>query len=264
MTPLAVFVELVERLGARGGNAVLISEAELGQWPSEAIHALKAQRIIVKAKAADSAVCPGCEEECLMPVITLPGGEGAARSFILCGQRDDSNRVPVTTNHLLQWRCSLELVCGFAADSLGLHRGRWQRNQVGMLEVGMVTGKKQVQMVCIEVVDRVQVVVGQNKVDLVELLAFDEGAYSLYQEMIQRLVDSSDAADKRYTPSVVRRENRKLETKALHDSWKSEYLRLKKEDPEKPDSWIANKIKKMPANREYSSETIRKIMKQNK
>ena len=49
MTPLAVFVELVERLGARGGNAVLISEAELGQWPSEAIHALKAQRIIVKA-----------------------------------------------------------------------------------------------------------------------------------------------------------------------------------------------------------------------
>lgn len=260
-TPLAVLVELVERLGACGGKAVLISEAELGQWPSEAIHALRAQRIIVKAKAADSAVCPGCEEECLMPVITLPGGEGAARSFILCEQRQDTNRVPVMTDHLLQWRCSLELVCGFVADSLGLHRGRWQPNQAGMLEIGTVTGKKRVQMVCMEVTDRVQVVVGQNKVDLVELVAFDDGVFSVHPGMIQRLVDSSNTADERYTPSVVRRENRKLGTKEIHDSWKKECQRLKKEHPEKPESWIAGKIVKMPMGKNHSVDTIRKNMK---
>ena len=264
MTPLAVLVELVEHLGACGGKAVLISEAELGQWPSEAIHALKAQRIIVKAKAADSAVCPGCEEECLMPVITLPGGEGAARSFILCGQRNDTNRVPVTTSLLLQWRCSLELMCGFVANSLGLHRDRRQQNQAGLLELGLVTGKKRVQMVCLEIIDRVLLVAGQNKVDLAELIAFDDGKFSVDEKMIQRLVDSSNTADERHTPSVVRREMRKLGTKAMHDSWKNEYLRLKKENPEQPDSWIANKIHKSPANRGYSSETIRKIMKQAK
>lgn len=261
MTPLEVLVELVDRLGGCGGHAVLISEIELCRWPGEAVHALKSQRIITKAKAADSAVCPGCEEECVMPVITLPGGEGAARSFILCEQRDDTNRVPVTTDHLLQWRCSLELVCGFVADSLGLHRGRWQQNQAGMLEIGMVTGTKRAQRICMEITDRVQVVVGQHKVDLADLVAFEDRKFSVQQGMIQRLVDSSNTADERYTPDVVRRENQKLETKALHDSWKKEYQRLKKGHPEKPDSWVAAQIRKMPLGENHSAETIRKNMK---
>jgi hypothetical protein len=261
MTPLEVLVALVDRLGACGGHAVLISEAELGCWPGEAVHALKSQHIIMKAKVADSAVCPGCEEECVMPVITLPGGEGAARSFILCEQRDDTNRVPVTTSHLLQWRCSLELVCGFVADSLGGQRGRLQRNQAGMLEIGLVTGTKRVQMICIEITDRVQAVVGQNKVDLTDLVVFEDGKYSVQQGMIQRLVDSSNTADERYTPSDIRRENRKLETKALHDSWKAQCKILSKKHSDMSDSWIAAKIAKMDIAMGRDKETIRKNMK---
>lgn len=261
MTPFEVLIELVDRLGTFSGDAVLISEAELGRWPGEAVHALKSQRIIAKAKVAGSAVCPGCEEECVMPVITLPGGEGTARSFILCEQREDTNRVPVTLEHLLQWRCSLELMSGFVAGSLGLHRGRLQRNQAGMLEIGMVTGKKRAQMVCMEITDSLQVVVGQNKVDLAELVAFDEGKFSVSQRMIQRLVDSSNTADERYTPSVVRRENRKLETKEIHDSWKKQFKFLSKKHPDMPDSWVAGKIAKMPMGKNHSIETIRKNMK---
>jgi hypothetical protein len=261
MTPLEVLVELVDRLGACGGHAALISEAELCRWPDDALHALKSQRIITKAKAADSALCPGCEEECVMPVMTLPVGEGAARSFILCELRNDTNRVAVMTNHLLQWRCSLELVCGFVADSLGLSRGRWQRNQAGMLEIGMVTGKERVQMICLEITDRVQVVVGQNKVDLADLVAFDDGKFSVHQGMIQRLVDSSNTADARYTPNVVRRASRKLKTKELHASWKKEYQRLKKKHPEMSDTWTAGKIAKMDIAQGRDAETIRKNMK---
>lgn len=261
MTALEVLIELVVRLGAGGGATVLISGAELGRWPGEAVQALKSQRIIAKAKAADSVVCPGCEEECVLPVMTLPNGEGTTRTFILCEQRDDTNRVPVSTAHLLQWRCSFELVCGFVADSLGLQRGRLQRNQAGMLEIGMVTGKQQVQMVCIEVTDRVQVVVGQNMVDLADLIAFDDGKFTVHQGMIERLVDSSNTSDKRYTPNVVRRENRKLETKALHDSWKAQYNFLSKKHPEMSDSWVAGKINKMPIGKFHSAETIRKNMK---
>ncbi len=261
MTPLEVLIELVDRLGASGSHTVVISESELGRWPGEAIHALKSQRIIGKAKAADSAVCPGCEEECVMPVITLSGGEGATRSFILCEQRDDTNRVPVTTSHLLQWRCSLELMCGFVADSLGLLRGRLQRNQAGMLEIGLVTGTKRVQMICMEITDRVQAVVGQNKVDLAELVVFEDGKYSVQQGMIQLLVDSSNTADERYSPNVVRREARKLETKDLHDSWKVQYKIFSKEHPDKSDSWIAGKIAKIDIAMGRDKETIRKNMK---
>lgn len=261
MTPLEVLMELVDRLGAGGGDTVLISGAELGRWPGEAVQALKSQRIIAKAKAANSAVCPGCEEECVLPVMTLPGGDGATRFFVLCEQRGDTNRVPVTTALLLQWRCSLEQVCGFVADSLGLQPGRWPRNQAGMVEIGMVTGKKQVQMVCLEITDRVQVVVGQNKVDLADLVAFADGKFAVHQGMIQRLVDSSNTADKRYTPSVVRRENGKLETRALHDSWKAQHKILSKKHPDMSDSWIAGKIAKMDIAMGRDAETIRKNMK---
>lgn len=128
-----------------------------------------------------------------------------------------------------------------------------------MLEIGLVTGTKRVQMICMEITDRVQAVVGQNKVDLAELVVFDDGKYSVQQGMIQLLVDSSNTADERYSPNMVRREARKLETKDLHDSWKVQYRFSPLFSSDKSDSWIAGKIAKIIA-MGRDKETIRKNM----
>lgn len=106
MTPQAVLAELLERVGAKNGRAVLVSDEELNQWPAPAVAAMKAQRLLAKARPASSAICPGCERACAMPVHTLPRASGAAASFIVCDKRSDINRVPISTERLQQWCCS--------------------------------------------------------------------------------------------------------------------------------------------------------------
>lgn len=104
MTPLEGLLELLARVGANGGAAALVSEEELSRWPAKAVRELKSQKLLVKASPPVSVVCPGCEQECIMPVYTPPAGTRPAVSFVVCDKRDDINRVTVPAERLRQWR----------------------------------------------------------------------------------------------------------------------------------------------------------------
>ena len=58
MTPRDALLDLVARVGARDGAAVRISETDVRQWPAEAVSALKAHRLLVRARPARTVVCP--------------------------------------------------------------------------------------------------------------------------------------------------------------------------------------------------------------
>jgi len=62
-------------------------------------------------------------------------------------------------------------------------------------------------------------------------------------------------------PINVRREIQKKETAALHVSWQKAYKEVKRDNPTRPDVWIARKISKMPIAQGRNVETIRKNMK---
>ena len=62
-------------------------------------------------------------------------------------------------------------------------------------------------------------------------------------------------------PILVKREARKLNTKAMYESWRIAYANLKKENPNKSDTSCAVQISKMPIGKKHSPETIRKNMK---
>jgi hypothetical protein len=94
MTPQAALIELLDRVGTRNGAAVLVSEHELSQWPSTAVAAMKARGLLAKARPASSAVCLGCERECVMPVHTPPTTTRHPATFIVCDKRSDINCVP--------------------------------------------------------------------------------------------------------------------------------------------------------------------------
>ncbi len=120
MTPLEALLELLERVGA-SRDAALVSEEELRQWPVEAVRALKTHRLLVKASPATTVVCPGCEQECTMPVDTVSAGTGkAATSFVVCDKRDDINRVAVSAERLRQWRASGAAIADVITGLLGL------------------------------------------------------------------------------------------------------------------------------------------------
>ena len=261
MTPQAALIELLGRVGASQGAVVFVNDDELSQWPADAVKAMKSQRLIVKARPASSAICSGCERDCMMPVHTLPAKTGGPSSFIICDKRSDINRVPVPTERLNQWQCGPDSVCRFVADSFGLRRSDKETASAGLWEIGIASGDKRSQMICLQGNGVLTLVAGSNMLPLAELIEYHDGTYSLDGAMVRRLVDASTTADNRYTPRNARREARKLDTQAMYDSWRKAYRALKKKRQNMSDVWYSQQIAKMDIANGRNAETIRKQMK---
>jgi hypothetical protein len=250
MTPQDALIELLARVGARNGAAVLVSAEELSQWPAAAVAAMKSQKLLARARPAVSVVCPGCERECVMPVHTSPAGPRGPASFIVCDKRDDLNRVSVSAERLMQWRCDADTVCGFIAASLGLRRGDQHPADAGLLNIGMASGDKRIQMLCLRPNGDLALVSANNAVPLAELVGYRDGKYSVDGDMIRQLMDSATTADPR-----------KLDTKAMYEGWRKAYRNLKKQRRNMTGVWYSRRIEKMDIANGRSAETIRKHMK---
>jgi hypothetical protein len=261
MRPIDTLFELLGRVGANQGSTVLVNAEELNQWPSAAVKGMKSQKLIVKASPAKSASCPGCEENCVMPVDNLPEKGGASSLFIVCDKRSDINRVPVSPEKLMQWQCSVDSVSEFVASVLDLRRPAMQKDSAGRREIGMFFGDKRGQMLCLEANGTLDLAGGNNKIPLAELIEFRDGKYFLNDAMIRQMVDASTTADPRYTPSHVKREKRKLDTQAMYKEWQKAFRDWQKKRPGMSDSWYSKQIAKMDIANGHDAETIRKRMK---
>jgi hypothetical protein len=261
MTPQSALVELLARVGASQEAAAVLNNHELNQWPETAVAAMKTQRLLTKAKPAVSAVCPGCERDCVMPVQTRTHPSRGAVSFIDCDKRSDVSRVDVPVEGLEQWRCTTDAVCGFVAASLGLRRSDKRRPaNADFLEIGMATGDKRDQMLCLQIDGELMLVAGGNRVPLADMVAYRDGAYLLDSARVGQLVDAATTAGNRYTPSNAKREARKLDTQAMYKDWQKAYRELKKERKDKPETWYSQRIAKMDIANGRSAGTIKKNM----
>jgi hypothetical protein len=260
MTPQAALIELLGRAGARNGAAILVSTEELNQWPAAAVSALKLQGLLLKARPAKSVVCPGCEQECNMPVHTLTRPNAPAASFVVCDKRSDINRVPVAAARLALWRCDAQAVCGFVAASLGVQQTTVQPSEVGLLPIGMARGDKRTQMLCLNVQGHLALVVGADAIPLADVIGFEDGSFTLDRAVIRKMVDSANTADQRHTPSIAKREARKLDTQAMYASWQKAYRSLLKKSPGKSDVWYSQQIAKTATAQGRNASTIKKHM----
>ena len=260
MKPIGALLELLARVGANQGTPILVSEKELASWPVAAVRVMKSQSLLVQASPATSVICPGCEQECVMPVYCLPAGKRPVVWFTVCDKRDDINRVPVPAEQLRQWRCASEDVSAFVAQSLGLRPTTQRKTTDGLWELGILTGRKRSQMLCLRANGDLELLAGNNAVPLTELLRYESACYAVDVVAAKRLVDAATTADSRYTPSTARRETRKLETLATYKAWKSAYRTLKKSRPDMSDVWYSQQIAKLCSNGR-SADTIRKHMK---
>ncbi len=260
MTPEAALIELLGRVGARLGESVTVSTEELSQWPSEAVAALKAQGLLLKARPAKSVVCPGCEQECSMPVHTLTRANAPAASFVVCETRSDISRVPIPLARLALWRCDAQAVCGFITASLGLVQTTVQPYEDGLLPIGMARGNKRTQMLCLRVQGHLALVVGADAIPLTDAIGFEDGGFTVDQTVIGQMVDAATTADPRHTPSTAKREARKIDTQAMYASWQKAYRTLLKKSPGKSDVWYSQQIAKTAIAQGRDASTIKKNM----
>ena len=261
MTPRDALVELVARVGARGGEAVRIREIDLRQWPMNAVSALRAHRLLVRARPAATAVCPGCEVDCVMPVQTIPARPRRAALFIVCDKRSDINRVALAAAHVRQWTCDGEAIARFVAGQLGLRRSRHGADASGTWPLGLAAGDTRRQMLGLRTRGEVAVIVADTAVPLTDLIDFDDGAYTLDTAAIRQLVDAATTADPRHTPNQARRQARRLDTQARYTRWQQAYRALKKRRPHRSDVWYARQISRQAVADGCHAETIRKHMR---
>ena len=88
---------------------------------------------------------------------------------------------------------------------------------------------------CLQIDDFCMLVAGNHALPLADLIDYHEGVFSPNDDRIRKLVDAADTAANRYTPSNVKREAYKLDTKPMYQDWQKAYRRLKKKIP---NNWI--------------------------
>lgn len=167
----------------------------------------------------------------------------------------------VPVERLTQWQCTADAVCGFIADRLALRRSGTQSASADLWEIGIASGNKRSQMLCLKADGVLALIAGSNAVPLAESIRYHDGAYLLDGAMIRQLVDSATTADDRYTPGNARREVGKLDTQARYESWQRAYRELRRKQPDMTDVWCSQKIAKMDIAQGRNAETIRKHMK---
>jgi hypothetical protein len=260
MNSSLALIDLLQRLAGNHGQEILVTKEELCQWSPVEVKALQTQGIVTKTRPASSALCPGCEEGCIKPVYRLTSSDNSAL-FVVCDNRDDTNRISIDTNILIQWRCAIEFICGFVVTCLGIHQSEKHGIEDMIFPLGTVSGNKRCHLIHLHVTAEILLKAGTSSIPLVDLVGFDGMVYSLNTIMIRQWIDASPAADNSYTPSNVRRESRKLDTQAMHEIWRKKYRQLKTEHPGMTDTWYSKKIAKLDIGNKRDSETIRKNMK---
>lgn len=259
MTPQAALIELLARVGAQGG-AVLVTVAELAQWPAPAAAALKKQEFLTRTSPATSAVCPGCENECIMPVHNRARSDGTVASFITCETRDDISQVRLSADQLQQWRCDVPAVCQFVATSLDLRQSAQQASSDTLVNIGMVLGNKRTQMLALRLQHELALTAGNSMIPLADLVSFEDGSFSVDAVLVRQMVDAAPMADSRHTPTIAKREGRKADTQAMYADWQKEYRKLRKAKPGNTENWYAKQIEKTPAAQGRNYSTIKKNM----
>lgn len=134
--------ELLARVGAAPDGIAFVGQSELSTWPAREVDILKEQGMLVAAAPAHSAVCPGCERQCTMPVHVPPSADAG---FVVCDKRPDINRVPLSLEQLRRWQASGEATSAALTRLLALRlteaaptgARRWP---VGMLKKGAQAG----------------------------------------------------------------------------------------------------------------------------
>jgi hypothetical protein len=247
MTTLDAVLELLTRVGASNGAAVLVSEAELSHWPASAIQAMKSQKLLVKASPASSAVCPGCEQECVMPVHTLPAGSRSAASFIVCDKRDDINRVAVPNKRLEQWQCSIGAFADLIAAFLSLRCPCSDGTSSGRREIGIFKGAKHSSHLVLVADGALTLKLAGHSLALADILTLENDGFKLDKRTLTRLVDKPVSGAGDAESAAQRRERLVKRVQAEKDKGNGSFLKSVAEEEGLSVSRIKQLVKIKPS-----------------
>lgn len=217
MNQVDVLPAVLDRLAAAAGEMALFSERDLAEWPATALARLKADRLLVKGPPADTLTCPGCEEDCLMPVEIATTAGGTLRAFVVCDKRDDVARVAIARDLLEQWTCSPERVADVLARLLSIRRSgsdatarRW--------DVGVLKGAKGSAHVVLGIENELRLTIAGHSLPVADVLELGDKGLTIERRALLRCVDNPVAAAGGQESAEQRRERLRKRRNALKAS----------------------------------------------
>ncbi|MEJ1388535.1 MAG: hypothetical protein RPU12_11560 [Candidatus Sedimenticola sp. (ex Thyasira tokunagai)] len=206
MTPEDALIELLDRVAALQGASTLFNTAGLAQWPSDAVSAMIAQKLITKVRPASSVVCPGCEDECTMPVHTIPVPSGDPALFVVCDKRSDTNRVEISPDALAQWQATGNSIANLLARLLGLRRSNVGDTLSSRWEIGVFKGAKHSSHLVLLADDKLTLTLAGHSIALVEVLVLEGDTFKVDKRRLTHLVDQPVTGAGDIESAVQRRE----------------------------------------------------------
>ena len=201
MTPQAALIELLARLGARDGAAVLVSDEELSQWPAAAVAAMKSQRLLAKAQPGRQRDMPRLRARvCDAGAHPARATAAAAASFIVCDKRSDINRVPVPADRLEQWQTTLDMVADCWRGYSDLERSASAAAEGNQWPIGVLKGKKHKARITLLAGDGINLSLAGHMVPLIDVLAIEKNVLTLDKGELIRLVDKPAGDAETETP----------------------------------------------------------------
>lgn len=188
--PLAVLIELVERVAAQRGADTFFTADEMLGWPGEVARALEKVGLLTGASPASSLECPGCEEACHRPVHIVPGATAAAsQALIACDLRDDIGRVEVPVAALARVKSSGQRLAEAMASLLGLVAARPVAIGGHAWQVGQFAGAKHKAALVLSLDGTPRLALAGHTLALGDVLGWVKGALTVDHAALRKLVD---------------------------------------------------------------------------
>lgn len=193
MNPGDVLSTLLDRVVAAGSGAAYFSAQELAAWPASTLARIKEMGLLVPSTPAASVICPGCEEECAMPVEMATTPAGKLCSFVVCDRRDDTTRVLVSPPQLEQWQCSTRLLADSVAKLVGLRRPL-RDDEPRRFDLGVLKGTQGSAHVVLQVDSALTLHIAGHALPLGDVLAWSDREMTVERRALVRCVDTPVAA----------------------------------------------------------------------
>lgn len=224
LTADAALAELLDRVAAAPGAAVLVASDELALWPADAVAAFKCGRVLLPAGPDAVATCPGCEQSCRMPVVLRVRAGDVAEVFIACDKRDDIGRVPVPHGALERWRCSTETLADALACLLGTAGAAKLGGDAPGWRLGVVAGQHGRAAVVLR--PGLTLDVAGHSLDLRALLRIHDGALALDASALRRCADNPVGSAGAAESPEQRRQRLKARVAALKAAGVKAFLKV--------------------------------------
>ena len=201
MTLDDVLQDMIQHLDSKGNGT--IAWEQVREWPEGAVQIFQDAGWIKFTASAKSVVCPGCEENCFMPVHVSPAMQGQpVRAYVACDRRDDMGRIPIPSEMLQQWQITPYQLACWIHKTLGL-KGQPKQNPKAMtIRIGTLQGRKVLGDLYLGTTPPISFQASENSIPFGEVTYMKRQQPSIEVLALKRLVDLSGKL-KSVTPEFI-------------------------------------------------------------